>query len=126
MLVSHLEIVTFDVRVDGHANRAVSPTAVLTYPAFRGEGWGRRLNTAALDRIDRSGADIGLLTCAPTLVAFYEGAGWELAAGARVVAGPDEASWASDDVLLTRSLGQRSQQLLSALKLHPLRVSDEW
>lgn len=124
--MSHLELVTVTVRVDGHEYRAVSPTAVLTYPAFEGEGWSLRLNAAALDWIDRSGADVGLLTCAPKLVSFYTRAGWEFVEGATIVAGPDEASWESDDVLLTRSLGERSQQLLSGLKLHPLRVSSEW
>ena len=125
-LVSHLEIVTVPVTVNDRQYRAVSPTAVLTYPAFRGEGWSSRLNAAAVRWIDDSDADIGLLTCSHDLIGFYSRAGWTHAREATIVAGPEGETWVSDDVLLTRSLGERSRQPLLDLRQHPLRVQDEW
>lgn len=125
-LVSHLEIVTVIVNVNDREYRAVSPTAVLTYPAFRGEGWSSQLNAAAVRWIDGSDADLGLLTCSPDLIDFYSRAGWDHAQEAIIVAGQEGATWVSDDVLLTRSLGERSRQPLLDLQRHPLRVQDEW
>jgi len=125
-LVSHLEVVTVPFTVNDRRYRAVSPTAVMTYPEFRGEGWSSRLNAAAVRWIDTSDADLGLLTCSPELIGFYAKAGWTHAQDATIVAGPDGATWVPDDVLLTRSLGERSRQPLNDLRQHPLRVQDEW
>lgn len=125
-LVSHLEIVTVPVTVNDHEYRAFSPTAVLTYPAFRGEGWSSRLNAAAVRWIDASDADIGLLTCSPDVIGFYSKAGWTHAQDATIVVGPEGVTWLSDDVLLTWSRGERSREPLLELRHHPLRVHDEW
>ena len=125
-LVSHLEVVTVPFTVNDRRYRAVSPTAVMTYPEFRGEGWSSRLNAAAVRWIDTSDADLGLLTCSPELIGFYAKAGWTHAQDATIVAGPDGATWVPDDVLSTRSLGERSRQPLNDLRQHPLRVQDEW
>ncbi|WP_114558189.1 GNAT family N-acetyltransferase [Desertihabitans aurantiacus] len=125
-LVSHLEIVTVTVTVDGHEYRAVSPTAVLTYPAFRREGWSTRLNARAVQRIDRSTADIGLLTCSPELAPFYGRVGWTLARDVPVIVGPEGRTWQSEDVLLTRAIGSRSRDALERLQDHPLRIQEEW
>jgi hypothetical protein len=125
-LISHLEIITTDVSVNNVEYRVASPTAVLTYPAFRGEGWSSRLNTRAAEMIDASDAEIGLLTCAPHLIAFYGRAGWTHAQGTPIIAGPDGATWTSDDVLLTRPTGPNSARFLRDIKDHPLRVADEW
>lgn len=125
-LVSHLELVSATAQVNDLSYRVLSPTAVLTYPAFRGQGWASRLNLAALDRVDRSDADIGVLTCSPQLVGFYEKVGWSPAREAVVVAGSGSSTWVSEDQLLTRSTGPRSTEFLAALRDNPMRVEDEW
>jgi hypothetical protein len=125
-LISHLELITTTVSVNNVEYRAASPTAMLTYPAFRGEGWGSRLNARAAELIDASDAEIGLLTCAPNLIDFYRRAGWTHVQGTPIIAGPDGATWTSDDVLLTRPTSPNSARFLRAIKDHPLRVADEW
>lgn len=55
-LVSHVELITTTVTVNNVTYRVKSPTAVLTYPAFRGEGWSSRLNALAGEEIDTSDA----------------------------------------------------------------------
>ncbi|MGH3446509.1 MAG: GNAT family N-acetyltransferase [Nocardioidaceae bacterium] len=126
VLVSHLEIITTTVLVGGEHFGVQSPTAVMTYPAFRGEGWAGRLVAEAASRLDRGDADVGVLTCGPDLVEFYERTGWELIPWATIVAGPDGDTWQSDDLLLFRSLGPRSGEFRAALQKHPMRVADEW
>ncbi|WP_327639317.1 GNAT family N-acetyltransferase [Kribbella sp. NBC_00482] len=125
-LVSHLEIITTTVSVGGEQYVVQSPTAVMTFPAFRGEGWAGRLVAAAVARIDAGQADVGVLTCGPHLVEFYSRAGWELAPGASILAGADGSTWVSDDLLLTRSVGPRSAAFRASLREHPMRVADEW
>jgi len=125
-LVAHVEIVSTTVTVNRQQYRILSPTAVLTYPSFCGEGWSSRLNRAAVLRIDCGDADIGVLTCSLDLVDFYTKAGWAHAEDTTIVAGPDDATWVSDDVLLTRSIGKRSSHVLHELRQHPLRIADEW
>src|SRR5215472_9491980 len=115
-LISHLEVVTTTVSVNAVEYRVVSPTAVLTYPAFRGEGWSSRLNVRAVELVDASGADIGMLTCAPNLIGFYSRAGWVYAHGTSIIAGPDEATWTSQDVLLTRPTSPNSARFLREIK----------
>jgi len=125
-LVSHLELITTTVTVDGGRYRVQSPTSVLTYPAFRGAGWSTRLNQEAAARIDRSDADIGILMCRADLIDFYRQTRWTHAAGASIIAGPDTDTWESDDVLMTRSTSTRSAQFLKSVRHHPVRVASEW
>ena len=125
-LVSHLELITTMVSVNHRQYRVQSPTSVLTYPAFRGEGWSTRLNLEAAARIDSSGADIGVLMCGPDLIDFYRRAGWTHAVGARIVAGPDGATWTSQDVLMTRPTSPNSSKFVEDLDRHSMRVATEW
>lgn len=125
-LVSHLEIITTTVTVNGAEYEVQSPTSVMTYPAFRGDGWSTRLNLRAAERIDKSDADIGLLMCAPALIDFYRRAGWSHAWRATIVAGPEGHTWTCDDVLLTRATSTRSARFLADLEHHPLRIAKEW
>jgi|SRR5215469_1672397 len=125
-LISHVEVITATVSVNSVEYLVASPTAVLTYPAFRGEGWSSRLNARAVELVDASDADIGLLTCAPNLIDFYIRAGWTHAQGTPIIAGPNGATWTSDDVLLTRPISPGSARFLRDIKDHPLRVADEW
>jgi hypothetical protein len=125
-LISHLEVITTTVVVSNVDYRVASPTAVLTYPAFRREGWSGRLNARAAELIDASDAKIGLMTCAPHLIDCYRRAGWTHALGTPIIAGPDGATWASDDVLLARPTSPSSARFLREIKDHPLRIGDEW
>lgn len=125
-LVSHLELITTTVTVNGVDYRVQSPTSVLTYPAYRGGGWSTRLNREAAARIDSSDAHIGVLMCGTDLIDFYRRTGWTHASRASIVVGPDGDTWKSDDVLMTRSTSRRSVQFLEDVRHHPMRVASEW
>ncbi|MGH3501009.1 MAG: GNAT family N-acetyltransferase [Nocardioidaceae bacterium] len=126
VLVSHLEIITTTVCVGGERFGVQAPTAVMTYPAFRGEGWASRLVAEAASRIDRGAAEVGVLTCGRGLVEFFERSGWEPIPQTTIIAGPDGETWQSDDVLLMRSTGPRSSEFHTAVQNYPMRVADEW
>jgi predicted acetyltransferase len=49
---------------------------VMTYPAFRGEGYGHRIVEAATDYIRKSDADVGMLFTGTDLHPFYRQHGW--------------------------------------------------
>lgn len=125
-LVSHLELITTTVTVNGGQYRVQSPTSVLTYPAFRAAGWSTRLNREAAARIDSGDADVGVLMCRADLIDFYRRTGWTHASGASIVAGPDGDTWTAEDVLMTRSTSPRSAQFLENVRHHPMRVASEW
>lgn len=125
-LVSHLEIITTTVTVNQVEYEVQSPTSVMTYPSFRGEGWSTRLNRHAAERIDNNGADVGVLMCSPELVAFYDRTGWTHEPAATVVAGPEGHTWESDDALLVRATSTMSARFLEDLRHHPMRVLNEW
>jgi GNAT superfamily N-acetyltransferase len=125
-LISHLELVRTEVDHAGASYRIVSPTGVLTYPAFRGEGWMSRLLAAAMRRIDGEDCDAGLLFCRPGLVDFYARAGWAPVPDVAVVAGPDGATWVSSESVLIRPVGERGDDLRRSLAGSTLRIADEW
>lgn len=124
-LVSHVELIRTELDHEGSPYRIISPTTVLTYPAFRGEGWMGRLLDAAAQRIDGEDCDAGLLFCRAELVDFYARFGWEPVPEATVVVGPDGATWLSTEALLIRPVGERGHRLRRSLAHSPLRMEDE-
>ncbi len=66
-------------------------SGVYTYPAFRRQGYGRRVVDATTARIRASDADVGLFICVPGLTGFYAASGWELMEQAKLFAGPRSA-----------------------------------
>jgi predicted GNAT family N-acyltransferase len=64
------------VGVPGRDVRAYGLTGVLTYPAERHQGYGRRVVQAATAYIDTTDADFAIVNCAPHLRDFYAACGW--------------------------------------------------
>ncbi|KNB51460.1 GNAT family N-acetyltransferase [Streptomyces caatingaensis] len=95
-VVAALDILFKDVAHAGRLYRAAGLSAVVTDPARRGSGNGRRLVAAARERIAGQGVDLGLFTCDRPLVGFYAGAGWEELEGTVLVGGTPEDPFPSD------------------------------
>lgn len=120
-LISHLEVITTTVSVNkveypsGQSHRRAHLPGI---PRRRMEQSAHRPSRRTTDA---SGADIGLLTCAPRLIGFYSRAGWTHAQGTPIIAGPDGATWTSKDVLLTRPTGRSSARFLRDIRDHPPR-----
>jgi GNAT superfamily N-acetyltransferase len=76
VLISYAAVVWKLLEHAGAVYTTFGLSGVLTYPAFRGQGYGRRVVEAATEVIRASDADIGLFTCEPSLSHFYAASGW--------------------------------------------------
>jgi aminoglycoside 2'-N-acetyltransferase I len=96
VVLAALDILSKDISHRGQRYAASGLSTVVTEQAQRRRGYGRHLVLAARDAIGDSGADLGLFTCDRPLQAFYEGAGWQVLAGAVLVGGTPAAPFPSD------------------------------
>lgn len=75
----------------GERYRASGLSSVVTHPAVRRRGYGRRLIVAAREAMCAAGADLALFTCDRPLSPFYESGGYMVLPGTVLVGGvPDE------------------------------------
>ncbi|MGW2252123.1 GNAT family N-acetyltransferase [Kitasatospora sp. NPDC001660] len=95
-VVAALDVLSKELVHAGRTYAASGLSTVVTDPACRGLGYGRRLVTAARATARERGADLGLFTCDRGLQGFYEGAGWEPLPGAVLVGGTAEEPFPSD------------------------------
>ncbi|GMU41157.1 MAG: hypothetical protein AMXMBFR23_20230 [Chloroflexota bacterium] len=75
-VVAYLAIPRRTIVHRGFAYRACGLSAVSTHPDHLRRGHAARLVAAARERIEASGADVGVFTCDPPLVPLYEAQGW--------------------------------------------------
>jgi len=76
VVLSYLAIPSTVIHHAGCTYRASGLRAVITHPLYRHHGYGRQIVTAARAVIAASGADLGMFTCDPPLVAFFVQSGW--------------------------------------------------
>ncbi|MBO0881774.1 MAG: GNAT family N-acetyltransferase [Mycobacterium sp.] len=127
LVVSHVEIVRRQIDHGGATFAAYAPTGVLTFPTFRREGWAGALVRKAVDRIEASDADLGLICCAPENVDFYvRNSGWKLIPGARILAGETRAAAEqTGQSLVAEFLTEKARRCRDTFVQSPLWVGDE-
>ncbi|MEV4435605.1 GNAT family N-acetyltransferase [Streptomyces sp. NPDC049585] len=116
--------------------RAAGLSAVVTAPAHRGMGNGRRLVAAARDAIAQNGADLGIFTCDRPTRGFYERAGWRVLEGAVLVGGTPQDPFPSDrpgfdKVTMADFFTERARRAEPAfrgsrIRLHPGGIDRLW
>jgi aminoglycoside 2'-N-acetyltransferase I len=95
-VVSSLAILSKEIAHGGQKFDASGLSAVVTDNAERNRGYGLRLVAAAREAIRAGGADLGIFTCDPPLVGFYEHAGWQVLPGTVLVGGTPDSPLPSD------------------------------
>ena len=101
-------------------------SGVYTYPAFRRQGYGRRVVDAATDLIRASDADVGLFICAPELAGFYAASGWELMAGTELYGGPKAAPWREEeDVVMMGFVSEKGKRDRTRFEASPIYFDDD-
>jgi aminoglycoside 2'-N-acetyltransferase I len=95
-VLATLDILTKHIAHDGGSYLASGLSTVVTSPAHRRRGYGRRLVSAARDAIEASGADLGIFTCDRPLRGFYESAGWHCLEGTVLIGGTPQQPFPSD------------------------------
>ncbi len=77
LVISHAEVVWKNLEHAGESYKTYGLTGELTFPSFRGQGYGLQVIQAATDYIrSRPDADIGMFHCSPNLRSFYMKTGW--------------------------------------------------
>ena len=133
-VVATADILSKHIVHDGEAFEASGLSAVVTDPAHRGRGYGHEVVVAARLEIERSGADLGIFTCDPPLLGFYERAGWRHLPGTVVIGGtPDDPfpSDALDKVTLggffsPLALAQEQRFVRARIELYPGAIDRLW
>jgi GNAT superfamily N-acetyltransferase len=95
-VLAALDVLSKELAHRGERYAASGLSAVVTRRAERRRGHGTRLVRAARERIESSGADLGIFTCDRHLQGFYERAGWELQPGTVLVGGTPDDPFPSD------------------------------
>lgn len=101
---------------------------VLTYPAYRQQGHGRRVVAAATEFIRyQDQADFAILQTAPHLEQFYAEHGWQHTPKIRILSGPPENPIDDDGWIMTLFLSDRAQKNRSKFEATPFYLdTDIW
>jgi aminoglycoside 2'-N-acetyltransferase I len=100
-------------------------SGVVTHPAFRRQGHGRRLVDAATESIARGDADIGLFTCAPALMDFYAASGWLPLPETMLFGGPRSAPYASDELTMMGFFSEKGKRGRAKFESAPIFFDDD-
>lgn len=97
-VVAGLDVLSKVITHRGLEFRAAGLSAVVTEPACRRAGLGRRLVLAARDLMISRAVDLGVFTCDPQLARFYRCAGWRCLPGTCLVGGTPLEPLRSDEL----------------------------
>jgi hypothetical protein len=122
LVVSQLELVQLELTHEGLTYQVSAPTGVLTFPSFRREGWAGRLVQKATQRIESSGADLGLICCEPENASFYvRASGWQQVPGATILV----EDRPTPQVLIANFQSSKAKQHAETFQHFPLHLDDE-
>ena len=116
-VVSYAAVAMKQIRHARHTFDMAGLSCVMTDPDYQKRGLGSRTIAAATRYLERSNLDIGIFTCDPPLVHFYERAGaWQVAPDIALVGSRDEAALRSDrlnKVVLLRLFSKKAARLVT-------------
>ena len=121
-LVSFAEVNQRVLHVAGEAYQVYGLSAVFTFPAYRREGYGRRIVDATTAYIRASDADVAMLFCLPLRIDFYRASGWLPMPTATIWTGqPDQPQAYTDETLMmlfVSDKGRRHQDVFARQPVH--------
>jgi len=78
ILIAHAQVLTKSVNHQGQTYQLLGPSGIFVYPAFRGQGYGKKVVNLAQDYIaTQDGVDIHMISCEPHNVGFYQKCGYQ-------------------------------------------------
>ena len=125
LLISHTEVVWKYLDHAGETYKAYGLSGVLTYPSFRGQGYGRQVVDAGTRIIRAGDADIGIFHCAHSLGPFYAKSGWIPMPGTTTWVGPKSAPVVSDELLMMLFLSEKGQRGRPAFEREPFYFGED-
>lgn len=124
ILASYCAVVRKPLQHTGEVYNCWGLTGVLTYPAFRRRGLGRRVVALGTGIIRDSPADMGMFHCAHDLKGFYEQCGWLALENAVTLVGDANCPEVSDELLMMLFLSQRAQNRMADFETTPFYFGD--
>jgi aminoglycoside 2'-N-acetyltransferase I len=125
LLISYAGVVWKHLDHAGEVYKTFGLSGVFTYPAFRRQGYGRRVVDAGTAYIQRAEPDIGLFTCAPRLIPFYAAGGWEWVPNAVLLGGPPGNPEPSDEETMMRFFSEQGVRGRAAFASIPISFDDD-
>jgi GNAT superfamily N-acetyltransferase len=99
-LISYAAVIWITLEFEGEHYRCYGLTGVMTYPHFRGRGYGGQVVAAATDIIRQDpAADMGLLWTAENNAGFYAKYSWEVMPDLTTLYGDPQKPTVADDEL---------------------------
>jgi GNAT superfamily N-acetyltransferase len=125
ILISHTEVVWKYLDHAGETYKAYGLSGVFTYPAFRGQGYGRRIVDRGTAYIEASDADIGIFHCDPSLKEFYAESGWIPMERAVTLVGSKDHPKISNELMMMRFLSEKGKRGRPAFERFPLYFGED-
>jgi GNAT superfamily N-acetyltransferase len=125
ILISHTEVVWKYLAHAGEIYKVYGLTGVFTYPAFRGQGYGKQIVERGTACIDASDAHIGIFHCAPNLKEFYAACGWIPMENAVTLVGSKNNPQVSNELTMMRFLTEKGKRGRPAFEGIPLYFGED-
>ncbi len=125
ILISHTQVVWKFLNLAGETYKAYGLSGVLTYPAFRGQGFGRRIVEKGTAYIDTTDADIAMFHCDKSLKKFYSACGWIPMETAVTYIGPKDHQVISSELLMMRFYSEGGKKSRTAFETIPFYFGED-
>ncbi len=123
VLISHALVSWRALTHAGETYKMYGLSAVLTYPQFGRQGYGRRVVDAATAHILASDADAAMLGCKPHLIPFYAASGWSDMPATQILCGPPSAPATGGRVMML-FVSEKGRQGRLAFEREPVYVGE--
>ena len=120
VLISYTGIVWKYLEHAGETYKTYGLSGVLTYPAFRRRGYGRRIVDTVTAFIRASDADICLFTCEPRRRGFYQASGWIPMDDSPLFGGPRDNPYPSDELTMMAFFSDKGLQQRASFEATPI------
>ncbi|QDX93484.1 GNAT family N-acetyltransferase [Brevibacillus laterosporus] len=113
IVISHIAVSWKYIKHQGQTYKVFGLSEVMTNPSYRNQGFGLKLVKEAVSFIEKNDPDIGIFTCKPPLVYFYNQGGWEHIKNTNLIGGTRNKPFRSDSLGLStmiRFFSNKAQQ----------------
>jgi GNAT superfamily N-acetyltransferase len=125
ILISHSEVLWKHLQIGDKTYKVYGLAGVLTYPGFRGQGFGSRVVDLATAYINESDADLGVVFTQPHLKDFYESSGWLPMPEPIFLIGSRESPVLTDHLVLMRFLSEKGQKIRKVIETERIYFGEE-
>lgn len=125
LLISYASIIRMDLEHGGKTYKTYGFGNMLTFPSFRGQGYGTRVLELATDFIKRSDVNVAMLFCAENREPFYVKRGWEFTRSPTLIGTPNHHT-THDLSRMMLFVSQKSQQARRDFEEQPVYVDKPW